>query len=72
VKITSRNRSRANRIANALKTVKEYDGALDYKASITDALSDLRHLCDKLDLDFAQCDRSAYDHYSMERAANLI
>lgn len=49
-----RNRSRANRLANGLKTVGAYEGALDWKATIVDTLSDLRHLCDKLD----RCDRA--------------
>lgn len=65
----TRNRSRANRLAKALDTVGAY-GDLGWKATIIDTLSDLRHLCDKLDLDFAQLDRCAYDHYSGERNLN--
>lgn len=39
-----------------------YDVAND----ITDALADLRHLCDLLQLDFADLDRQAHDHYRAE------
>jgi hypothetical protein len=33
---------------------------------IADLLTDLRHLCDALNLDFAKLDNRAYDHYSSE------
>ncbi len=36
---------------------------------VTDLLTDLRHLCDALRLDFAQCDRTAYRNYACERVA---
>ena len=35
--------------------------------SITDLLSDIRHLCDGLGLDFAKLDRAGYENYSLER-----
>lgn len=65
-----RNRSRANRLANGLKTVGAYEGPVDWKTTLIDALSDLRHLCDKLDLDFGQLDRRAYNHYRGELNLN--
>ena len=37
---------------------------------ITAALADLRHLCDREGLDFADLDRSAYTYYSLERGLN--
>lgn len=35
---------------------------------VCDILADLRHLCDKLGLDFAERDAVAYEHYSAEIA----
>ena len=35
--------------------------------NVTDVLTDLRHYCDKHKLDFAKCDRMAYQHYLAER-----
>ena len=37
---------------------------------IIDALANLRHLCDRHDLDFANLDRIACGHYSTERSHN--
>lgn len=34
--------------------------------AIADMLSDLRHLCDRLGLDFAQIDRQAHGYYRSE------
>ena len=34
---------------------------------IIDMLTDLRHLCDALGVDFAYCDRIAYGHYIAEK-----
>lgn len=70
MKQATRNRSRANRIALALRSVRAYDGADDWRATITDALSDLRHLCDKHDLDMGALDHSAHQHYLAELHAN--
>ena len=33
---------------------------------VTDALADLRHLCDRRGYDFAELDRTAYSHYIEE------
>jgi hypothetical protein len=35
--------------------------------NVTDMLIDLRHLCDAKNIDFADRDRIAYDHYCVER-----
>lgn len=35
--------------------------------TVTDALTDLRHLCDMHNLDFGKCDRLAYAHYLKEK-----
>lgn len=34
--------------------------------ALTDLLTDIRHLCDAETLAFADCDESAYAHYSAE------
>lgn len=66
---TDRNSKRAKRIATALATVKEYDGARDWQATIIDALADLRHLCDEKGLDFEHLDSVALDHCRAEHGA---
>lgn len=58
------NKSRADRIAALL--ARNYEGATDWQATVTDTLSDLRHLCDRHGLAFHECDRLAYGHYSAE------
>jgi hypothetical protein len=35
--------------------------------AMRDLLSDVRHYCDAHGIDFAQADRTAYDHYLAER-----
>lgn len=35
--------------------------------NVTDMIIDLRHLCEAKNIDFANCDRIAYDHYCIER-----
>ncbi len=40
----------------------------DPEDAITDMLADLRHLCDGLNLDFAQLDRKAYKYYIEENS----
>ncbi|MFA5183185.1 MAG: hypothetical protein WC405_17855 [Syntrophales bacterium] len=39
----------------------------DTEACITDMLTDLRHLCDALGIEFHACDRIAYTHYTAEK-----
>jgi len=38
----------------------------ELNVALTDALTDIRHLCDRAGLDFADLDRNAYRHYSAE------
>jgi hypothetical protein len=40
------------------------------ESAIKDVLADLRHLCDKYDLDFADLDATAYTHYIHEKHGN--
>ena len=40
--------------------------------NVTDMLTDLRHLCDAKGWDFADLDRQAYDHYSVEKRAGTV
>lgn len=63
------NKARGAKIANALKSA-GYEGPTDWAATISDALTDLRHLCDAHGLDFGDCDRIAYGHYCAERHAS--
>lgn len=43
-----------------------YDETEEPATHITDLLADLRHLCDRLRLNFADLDSQAYDHYIEE------
>lgn len=63
------NRARGAKLGKALEAA-GYEGRPDWAATVTDALCDLRHLCDTHRLDFGDCDRIAYDHYSAERHAS--
>ena len=58
------NTKRAKRIEKTI--VGLYDAA-DVQASIVDALTDLRHLCDVRELAFHEADKMAYRHYSEEK-----
>lgn len=42
----------------------------DPETVIADFLADLRHLCDKLDLDFAALDKRGYGYYSEDAQSN--
>ena len=55
----------AKKITAVIKTFYEIE---DKKASITDILTDLRHFCDSKNMDFADCDRIAYIHYTVEKS----
>jgi hypothetical protein len=59
------NSARGAKIGKALERA-GYEGAPDWRATVSDALTDLRHLCDTHGLDFGDCDRSAYEHYLAE------
>lgn len=37
---------------------------IEGKVGVIDALANLRHLCDKHDLDFGSLDRTSYGHYA--------
>ena len=39
---------------------------LDPETALSDLLADARHYCDDQELDYAECDRRAYQHYSEE------
>lgn len=56
----------ADRILNAIAGEYE-DDADDILSLITNTLCDLRHLCDKHQLDFAQLDRLGYQTYRAEK-----
>lgn len=62
------NRRRAERMQKCIESHFENG---DVKHNIIDSLANLRHLCDKNDLDFADLDRIAYSHYSVEQAENV-
>lgn len=42
------------------------DADCDAESAIKDCLSDLRHLCDRLGVNFGELDSSAYDNYLNE------
>ncbi len=45
----------------------QYDDGTDAdECNIIDMLTDLRHACDTIRLDFATCDLMAYEHYCEE------
>ena len=43
-----------------------YEDVEDTETTVIDVLADLRHLCDVLEIDFANCDRIGHDHYLCE------
>ena len=55
------------RLSMAKIALRSYVQVDDEPEAITDLLSDLRHLCDALGLDFAELDRIAYRHYIEEK-----
>jgi hypothetical protein len=65
VKQSPQNRQRARRARRCLPDTED-----PISMHIIDMLADLRHLCDRQDLDFASLDRQAYDHYCVEVRAN--
>lgn len=62
------NLNRARGIFKALRRWHE-DKRADLGTVLTDALADMRHLCDLNKLDFIQLDASAERHYLAELAA---
>lgn len=65
------NKNRGKHIAKAL-VIAGYEGATDWAATVTDALTDLRHLCDTHGLCLSDLDRVAHDHYLAERHASDV
>ena len=57
---------RVRRIQKAMMAGNYID---DDEVQVRDVLADLRHYCDALDIDFADEDRIAHDHYLAEREA---
>lgn len=60
------NAERAVRCHAALEI---YDDAWDARTNAIDMLTDLRHWCDRHGLAFHELDRTAYQHYMAEFAA---
>jgi len=58
------NKHQARKIERAILAL--YDAG-DVQASIVDALTDLRHLCDLRGVAFHEADEMAYRHYSEEK-----
>lgn len=59
------NRARARLAQQAVDLMDE-----PAEPGIVDLLTSLRHLCDRLGLDFARLNNRSYSHYSEERARN--
>jgi len=64
------NRIRAERIDAALAAYRSHvgDGPAEPDEAVTDLLTDLRHYCDRENLDIADRDRLAEIHYQAELA----
>mgnify|MGYP001197189958 CR=1 FL=1 len=59
------NAERARRAGQALRAYRDCtgDSGTSVDEDVIDMLCDLRHYCDRLDLDFGHCDRIAYRNY---------
>ena len=55
----------SDRAEKELRAIDEYS---DPNQALRDMLADLRHYADTHAIDFAKCDRAAYQHYVAERA----
>ncbi len=60
---------KAKRLRNALKSIYGDDEPAD--SLVTDALTDLRHLCDAEGLSLSNLDRIAQGHYVEEKSTQL-
>lgn len=58
------NVDRANKLLQLLR--EGYDEQEPVQTLVVDALTDMRHLCDKQELSFFDCDRVAFSHYCRE------
>lgn len=70
------NKRRIKRALHTLKVYTEIDPKRDFytheiEEGISDLLSDIRHLCDSMNIDFAKCDRRAYYNYVEEKVIPL-
>jgi hypothetical protein len=59
---------KTKRLRNALR---EIYGDEPPETLITDALADMRHLCDADDVSFSEVDRIAQDHYLTEKNTQM-
>jgi len=62
----AKNIKRAQKAVTMLRTVYQNHPTRVVPEDVTDALTDLRHLCDRRGWDFGARDRSAYSHYIEE------
>ncbi len=62
------NDERARRAAHALRAYRDYtgDGPVSPDENVVDLLTDLRHLCDRYNLNLGRCDRIAHTAYLAE------
>lgn len=72
------NKARAEKVREALQTMRDATqtdtgdrkdplrSKESYELALTDLLANARHFCDAKGLDYADCDESAYGHYSAE------
>ena len=54
-------------IVNARKALQANDRTDDHEAMVVDMLTDLRHYCHTLDVDFYGCVDRSYQNYLVER-----
>lgn len=62
------NRDKAADLENALDSL--YSPGT--RANVVRALRDLRHLCDRVGLDFGQLDREAYGYYLTDKRPDVV
>lgn len=62
------NDDRAKRAAHAVRAYRDYtgDAELSPDEDVIDLLTDLRHFCDRRDLDLGRCDQIAHASYLAE------
>ena len=62
----TKNEKRAKKAAKTIRSAYQNHPARVVQEDVTDVLADLRHLCTQRDWDFADLDRTAYQHYIEE------
>lgn len=60
------NKKRAEWAAHILRKFADITNSDLYVDAMTDLVADLRHLCDREELDWGWIDKRAYDHYLAE------